>query len=135
MRWAQSIVRREKNHYLQLDPQTAARGNNFHRILLLFQTHAQLPMRVSRRERKPKPSDLGFGRKRHNLIRGKCFFAAKCLVSGDGRRITHWRIVPLRYRVRHARTLDSKIAKGIMNVLPAVFKRKINFLEDAQYKN
>ena len=65
----------------------------------------------------------------------KMFFAAKCLVSGDRRRITHWRIGPLRSRVRHARTLDSKIAKGIMNIIPAVFKKKINFLEDAQYKN
>ena len=32
-------------------------------------------------------------------------------------------------------TLESKIAKGITKIIPADFKRKINFLEDTQYKN
>ena len=32
-------------------------------------------------------------------------------------------------------TLDSKTTKGIMKTFPAEFKRKINFLEETQYKN
>ena len=32
-------------------------------------------------------------------------------------------------------TLDSKIANGIMKIVPADFKKKIDFLEETQYKN
>ena len=32
-------------------------------------------------------------------------------------------------------TLDSKVAKGIMKIIPGEFQRKINFLEETQYKN
>ena len=31
--------------------------------------------------------------------------------------------------------LDSNIAKGIMKIIPAEFRRKINFLGETQYKN
>ena len=32
-------------------------------------------------------------------------------------------------------TLDSKMAKGVMKIIPAEFKRKINFLEETIYNN
>ena len=84
------------------------------------------------------------------LFVGSCFSPEVACGSSHPCLISHWlsdidlatSMVDLdhsRFAVRQAphefKTLDSKIAKGIMEIILADFKRKINFLEETQYNN
>ena len=82
-------------------------------------------------------------RKRPNSFLGKSLIAEKqyqdqLIFDSSTKEIElARRFGPFRVHFRQApkRTLDSKISEGIMKTLSAEFKRKINFLEETQYKN
>ena len=65
------------HHNRDHDRQKATHGSKFHRLLLLYRTRVQSPMKVSRKERKQGHLNLSPGRKRQNSILGTTLFAAE----------------------------------------------------------
>ena len=68
---------------------------------------------------------------RQNSVRGTCLFAEKVFQDQLilDRSVIGWQKLALQLARMEIETRDSKIAKGIIKIPPADFKRKILFLE------
>ena len=73
-------LRRQKqsiHHVSGCDPQKAIRGNIPHRLLVLYRTRDQLPMKVPQTGKKQRNSNLNLARTRLHPVLGKFLFAEK----------------------------------------------------------
>ena len=138
------------HHYTQLDPQTATHESNFHRLPLLFRTHVQSPMSISKKQEAEKfefelwsqASTFGSWKVsfRQDVISGSTHprsisdWSGEIDVAATVRELDHSRFVFDKHQMEFE-IFDPKNATRIMKITQAEFKRKIDSLEETQYKN
>ena len=125
------------------DLQKRVLGNIFHLLLPVCSTRDLLPMSVSQTFQKQKHSNSNLGGKCQKSVRGKSrsdeklrrdqLILAEIDLATDMDNLDHSGFIFDRQQTE-AETLDSKIANEVMKINPAELKRKINTVEETQYK-
>ena len=132
------------------DSQKAIHGNIFHGLHLLYRTRDQLAMKVLRKRKEAEKFEFEPWPQASQFSSWKVSFRTEVTTGSTHLRLASERLAEFDlpsgmeeldwsgfiFDKDHSEfeTLGSKVAEEIMKIIPPHFKRKINFLEETQYK-